>query len=404
MHDGQGLFKPNPFSRQPWKVDETVDRLISGKKIEEIIVVGIESNKNDRANEFSHKVTEDSLSVYGAPEITCRGELYEDFVLNQVKPYIDSHFRTLSDSDNTAMLGSSMGGLVTYNISFRHPEIIGKAAIISPYFIKLDLNTLKESDNCRYYNSKGPKKIWLDVGDFEANIMPRHVLKMLEHLHKIGYEPEKELMFYCIPGAAHTENQWAKRLYSPLIYLFGDKGLKQSVTLCGRNVVGKGGMSVFINPVIKYDSGLTASGTAGDYIVLSQDILKVDKRGEIKPKSVGSTVVIYNSDNVNATREYTVIDQLPEYVSVSVKINVPENTPENAVVTLGKIITHKIQDWVYGGIFTLPRDIGVQCNITCTVNGAAYTEKDKNGNFTDYRRFKADKDLKLEYTVEKWSD
>lgn len=179
IHDGQGLFKPNPFSRQSWRVAETVDRLISEKKIQEIIVVGIESNIHDRGNEFSHTINDGSLSVYGAPEITCEGELYEDFVLNQVKPYIDSHFGTLSDSDNTAMVGSSMGGLVTYNISFRHPDIISKVAIILPYFIKLDLNTLKVSDNCRYYSSKGPKKSGLTpaISNCESDWAQSHCLR-----------------------------------------------------------------------------------------------------------------------------------------------------------------------------------------------------------------------------------
>ena len=62
-----------------------------------------------------------------------KGLLYEDFVINDVKPFIDKNFRTMEDRENTALMGASIGGLVTFNIGFRHPEIFSKLAMMSPY-------------------------------------------------------------------------------------------------------------------------------------------------------------------------------------------------------------------------------------------------------------------------------
>lgn len=404
MHDGQGLFEPNPYSLQSWCVHETADRLMLENKIKEIIIVGINSNSNDRLNEFTHSIADNgSVKLNGAPDICCKGELYEDFVINEIKPYIDNTYRTLSDKDNTALIGSSAGGLVTYNMIFRHPEVFGMAGILSPYFLRLDLNTLDEVMFCKMYQEKVSTKIWLDIGEVEANIMVKHVRRMADHLMKLGYRPVKDFAYYCVPDAAHTESDWAERIHVPLLYLFGDIGKEKSAQLQGRSIVGLKGMTVQINPVVEFDSGFIMSDIDGKYRIENPDILEVASDGTIIPKLPGRTIVSYVLGGVETSREYTVIDELPEYVSVSITIRVPQDTPSNANLFVGRICVKKTSENLYGGEFKLPRDIAIQFTITCVDNkGKALRDKDENGNDI-VRRLKADKNMQLDYCVQNWS-
>lgn len=404
MHDGQGLFNANPYSNQSWNVYETVEKLIRENKIAEIIIVGIDNKGVERSNEYTHSM-DGTNKIEGLPEIKCcKGELYEDFIIHDLKPYIDANYRTQSDRNHTALMGSSMGGLVTYNILFRHPEIFGKVGILSPYFVKLDLNTLDVFPVCKFYTKKVPVKIWLDVGEYEANILPQHVRKMADHLYEIGWKPIDELSYYVVTDAAHTETDWSKRLSIPLLYLFGNIGTLQSIRLPGRKMVGLSGIAVRINPELQFSTGFKTTGLTGQYFVENPEILEVGQDGMIQPKHKGSTKVTYRYGGLETSAEYTVVDPLSEYVSVSIAITVPEKTPDNAYLTVNKIIVHKISGRTYGGQYSLPRDIGVQFAITChTGDGKAFAEIDSHHHAV-CRRFRAENDKKLSYTVEGWSN
>ena len=405
MHDGQGIFNPNPYSQQSWNIHATADRLTAEGKIDEIIVVGI-CNTADRSNEFTHGTGPVGTAyIDGAPDIVCKGENYEDFLINDLKPYIDSNYPTLKDRENTALMGSSMGGLVTYTIGLRHPEIFGKLGILSPYFIRLDLNTLQEVEFCNLYKKSRPSRIWLDVGDVEANILVKHVRDMADYLVSTGYMPSEELAYYCVPDAAHTEADWAKRIHSPLLYFFGSVGKAEAVQLYGRSVVGLKGMNVYMNPVVKYDSGFVMSDINGEYIADRPDILEVKPDGLILPKKEGTTNVTFASHGLKASKAYTVIKELSEFVTVSVNITVPDGTPADAKLHIGRLQIPRAADNRFGGSFSLPRDIAMQFRIYYKDDsGKAFFERGKNNGDMAYRRFKAEDDIRLDLTVANWCD
>lgn len=404
MHDGQGVFDSNPFSQQSWNIHTTADILISQGKMKEIIIVGISSTL-DRSNELTHGMGgDDPHKLDGAPDIYCKGEFYEDFIINEVKPYIDMNFRTLKDRDNTALMGSSMGGLVTYNIGFRHPGVFGKLGIISPYFVRLVLNTLEEVEFCRKYELKMPLKIWMDIGEVEANILVEHVRDIADYILNSGSKLLDEFAYYCVPEAAHTENDWAERVHAPLLYFFGNIGKKETVQLYGRDTIGLTGKKVRINPVVKYDSGFIMSEIEGKYLVDDPDILNVKSDGTIIPRKEGKTIVTFITDGVKASREYKVINELSEFVKVSIAIKVPENTPIDSVIYIGKLQVPRIDDNLYGGEFQLPRDIAIQFKINCIdKQGKVLFEEDKNNNDVGFKRFKAEDDMELNYVVENWA-
>ena len=403
MHDGQGLFSPNPYSQQSWDIHKTADQLIRKNKIQKILIVGIDSNSS-RANEFTHTIGNGRISALnGAPDIICKGELYEDFLINEVKPYIEANFRTLSNRENTALMGSSMGGLVTYNIVFRHPEIFGKAGIVSPFFERLDLNDLSDVPFCKQYDKKVPVQIWLDIGEVEANILVAHVRKMYDHFIKLGFQPGRDLAYYCVPDAAHTETDWASRIDAPLLYLFGEKGKKEKAELYGRTVIGLKGPKIQINPVVKYDSGFAESDINASFIVDNPDVLTIDPDGTIHPKNAGTTSVTYISDEIRATKSYTVIPELSEFVALNICVKVPEKTPDGTCVTVGKLCLIRLSKQEFGRSFTVPRDTAFQFTICCIdKNGNTLYENDTSHRKI-VRRFKADQDMNLQYNISLWA-
>ncbi|MFO7446982.1 MAG: alpha/beta hydrolase-fold protein [Ignavibacteriaceae bacterium] len=200
MHDGQNIMDSNTsFTKTDWRVDETVTELINKDMLREIIVVGI-YNTPDRLEEYSDSE---------------KGHSYIKFLLEEVKPFIDSSYRTLPDKNNTGVMGSSMGGLISFLIVWNHPGIISKAAGLSNSFHYDDRKTIKMVKE--YEGEKKDFKLYIDSGEdgVEENQL------MFAELTLKDYRLGKELDYYYDIGAQHTESAWAERLERPLLFLFG---------------------------------------------------------------------------------------------------------------------------------------------------------------------------------------
>ena len=121
MHDGQNLFDDATSFSGEWGVDEALD---SAKK--QCIVVGIDNGGLKRMNEYNPYDHE----RFGKGE----GDLYLEFIVRTLKPYIDKKFRTKKDASNTIIAGSSMGGLISLYAVIKYPKVFGKAGVFSPAF------------------------------------------------------------------------------------------------------------------------------------------------------------------------------------------------------------------------------------------------------------------------------
>ena len=119
MHDGQNIMDPKTSSMgEDWRVDETATRLIVSGRMKEIIIVGINYTDN-RLEEYSDSET---------------GRNYVKFLIEEVKPFVDKTYRTLPDAENSALMGSSMGGLISFLIVWHHTDVFTKAACLSNSF------------------------------------------------------------------------------------------------------------------------------------------------------------------------------------------------------------------------------------------------------------------------------
>ncbi|MCX6142190.1 MAG: alpha/beta hydrolase-fold protein, partial [Ignavibacteriales bacterium] len=206
MHDGQNVFDPSTsFLGSDWRADEVADSLIRAGAIEELVIVGI-NNSPDRMSEYSD---------------TPAGRSYAKFVVERLKPFIDSIYRTKPSRETTAVMGSSLGGLISLYFAWWYPEVFSKAGCLSTTVIPGNRDeVLKE---IRAY--QGPRKnlrLYFDVGGKEYGLL-RGFSALASTLKERGYEEGKDLEFFLDEGATHNEMAWSQRLWRPMEFMFGRK-------------------------------------------------------------------------------------------------------------------------------------------------------------------------------------
>ncbi|HSG18254.1 MAG TPA: alpha/beta hydrolase-fold protein [Anaerolineae bacterium] len=218
LHDGQNLFDEATSFAGEWRVDNTMETL--SQEGVEAIMVGIPNSAEERLDEYSpfH-----SSKLGGG-----RGDLYLQFLINQVKPLIDAEFRTLPDPADTGIMGSSMGGLISLYAFFHHPEAFGFAGVMSPslWFANgaiYDFVRKAPFNAGRLYMDAGTREYG---GDSTWSSRPFHsrryyagVRRMYRLLVKKGYRPRRDLLYVEEKRANHDEEAWARRLPAAIRFL-----------------------------------------------------------------------------------------------------------------------------------------------------------------------------------------
>ncbi len=207
--DGQNLFdRRTAFLGREWELDETLERRIKDGTLPEIIVVGV-WNTPARMEEYTP----------GAG-----GDRYVRFLVEELKPIIDRRFRTRRDPRNTAILGSSMGGLIATWAALRRPDVFGQAASLSSVFQFMGEATTKLLAEISESKKKPPVRLYFDFGTNEVDEKPERYVAFLsgmeEQLEKAGYRWGQDYVTYVVPGAQHNETWWARRVWRPLSVLF----------------------------------------------------------------------------------------------------------------------------------------------------------------------------------------
>lgn len=205
MHDGQNLFDPKTSSfGVDWRVDETIDSLITAKKIKPHIIVGIYNTK-DRSSEYLPAET---------------GADYMKFLVYQLKPFIDKNYRTNPGRNSTSVGGSSMGGIISFALAWEYPQVFSKAICMSPAFKIRHIDYVKVVAN--YQGKKKNIKLYIDNGGIglEEQLQPG-ITDMLTVLNQQGYKKDKDYLWFLDKNAKHFEAAWAKRMPNALIWLLG---------------------------------------------------------------------------------------------------------------------------------------------------------------------------------------
>jgi predicted alpha/beta superfamily hydrolase len=201
MHDAQNLFDSKTAYSGEWNVDEKLDSLKAP-----VIVVGIEHGNDKRIDELTPFKNE----KYGGGN----ADNYLDFIVKTLKPYIDKNYRTKPKAKNTIIMGSSLGGLVSYYAILKYPETFGKAGVFSPSFwFSNDIYTLTEKA------SKIKTKIYFLCGDKESDDMVKDMTKMERLLDTKRCYCLHLTKSKIVKGGEHNEKLWRDGFVKAVLWL-----------------------------------------------------------------------------------------------------------------------------------------------------------------------------------------
>lgn len=198
MHDGHNLFFPEEaFAGQTWQVQRTLELLDKMNSIEPCVVVAL--YPNDRFRDY----TQPGCARYAR------------FIAGKLLPYLEKSYRLLSGPEHRLVMGSSLGGLVSFYLAWHHSDVFGRAACLSSTFgydNKL-FNAVKRArrlPNIKVYLDSG----WPGDNFAETQAMAHIMLAR-------GYQLGRDLHYLAVPEAQHNESAWAQRLHLPFQFLLG---------------------------------------------------------------------------------------------------------------------------------------------------------------------------------------
>jgi len=175
-----------------------------------MILVGIYHSGEGRLEEYTPD--KDATHTEGG-----KARLYGRFMVEELKPFIDSVYRTMPGPSTTAIGGSSLGALVSIFTAFNYSDVFGTLAALSP---SVWWNRQNMVARTRALRDKRSIRIWLDMGTDEGPGALRSVRNMRKALVEKGWVEGKDLHYVEIEGAQHSEDAWAARFADVLKWMF----------------------------------------------------------------------------------------------------------------------------------------------------------------------------------------
>lgn len=224
-HDGQNLFQPgNAFGGVDWGLDETLSRLIRQGETRHAIVVGIWNTEARWREYMPQKPLEGPgrsaerarfAAQVGGPPFS---DGYLRFMVKELKPWVDATYRTLPGRENTYLMGSSMGGLISLYALCEFRQIFGAAACLSTHWPAGEgvmIDYLRHA-----LPAPGVHRIYFDYGtetlDAEYEVWQVQADRIMK---AAGYREGVDWLTKKFVGAEHSEHAWRERLHLPLRFL-----------------------------------------------------------------------------------------------------------------------------------------------------------------------------------------
>jgi predicted alpha/beta superfamily hydrolase len=241
MHDGQNVFETyiEDSYAGSWKADMTANRLIAQGNMRECLIVGVANGSRSRIAEylppymtlftrgrrsprkdFPTQAESKEVQLRNRPRpVYGRAHRTVTYYQNEVQRYVLQHFRVLSGRENTATVGSSMGGLFSAYIAWDHPEFARHHAIMSPSFwiTRNQEGALEMIEHFRH-GERRDVRLWLDSGTY--NDGERDTRAARDALLENGYVEGVDFEYYLDRGAGHNEGAWGRRLSKVFQFLF----------------------------------------------------------------------------------------------------------------------------------------------------------------------------------------
>lgn len=222
MNDGADTYTYN--------LNKLLDKLYAANQLEKIIVVAI-FNTPSRLSEYG---------VAGIPDSKSRGDradLYSKFVLEELMPYVKKNYRIEEGPANTAFMGSSLGGLMAFDLVWRHPDLFGKVGVFSgSFWWRTDDSSPAAQQNSRIMHKivresqkREGLKMWFSAGTKEETSdrdnngvidVIQDTTELIDLLKAKGYRMGTDIVYTQIEGGTHDQITWAKVLPDFLKWAF----------------------------------------------------------------------------------------------------------------------------------------------------------------------------------------
>ncbi len=234
-HDGQNLFNPGmAYTGIDWGVDEAIDELLRKGAIRNVIVVGM-WNTPKRQREYEPRFVYDVVPADARRTIDSfiggrpLSDEYLRFVVTELKPFIDKNYRTVTGRDDTFLMGSSMGGLISMYGMQKYPEVFGGAACLSTHWPAVFGEGDDEEAVAAMLDELsarmaplGERRWYFDFGTTELDAKyERFQVPVDARLRELGYAEGETWVTQKFEGAGHAERYWRERVHIPLEFLLG---------------------------------------------------------------------------------------------------------------------------------------------------------------------------------------
>ena len=245
MHDGQNLFEPAAsFAHGAWDVDKHLVALREANAIRPTIVIAIWNGQSYRSREYGPQEPIETLPQELQARIprpsadggtSPQADAYIKFLAEELVPYVDRHFPTISQRDHRFLMGSSMGGLISLYALSKYPALFGGAGCLSIHWIiatnpqlttppdRATLAVIAQSYRTwlrQHLPPAGHHKIYFDHGDQGLDALYGEHQQQIDHLmREKHYQLDKDWVTRYFAGTDHNEKAWRARLAEPLRFL-----------------------------------------------------------------------------------------------------------------------------------------------------------------------------------------
>jgi predicted alpha/beta superfamily hydrolase len=220
MHDGQNLFfDDTAFGGHSWGLT----RHWNGPGQPQVIVVGIHNGGEFRFQEYSpypgdaraEQLILKNRAKYGLkPEVPSHfggaGDAYLAWIVDELKPFIDQTYRTSAEPSKTAIIGSSMGGLISFYAGLRYSDVFGCVGILSPAFW---FGTEHALAALRQQSFHAKQVVYMTVGTAEYGIgNPEDYIGDYTRIEAELAQSNCQLYTAIIEGGTHNERTWEQQM------------------------------------------------------------------------------------------------------------------------------------------------------------------------------------------------
>lgn len=226
MHDGQNLFNHSDATLGiAWDVDRVAQRLMDQQKIKPAIIVAIWNTPMRQQEYFPGRALNFSGEIGDASNDMAND--YVQFIVRELKPYIDRHYRTAPDKANTFIAGGGMGALISLYAFTEYPDVFGGAACITNQAQGLlgQIDSVQAQNIKRYMEIKlpaaGAHRLFFALGTDHTHQM-YNPYSLGNLLQVKGYEQGRNWLITTAPGVEYDENIWRMRADNMLAFLLGE--------------------------------------------------------------------------------------------------------------------------------------------------------------------------------------